>query len=54
LISSILKKKPSERLSMEEIFSHEWLLSFESIFNINIAEFVENAGEDDDDDDESY
>ena len=42
LITNILKPEPSERLSLDEIFSHPWMKKFEKSFNIKISEYVYN------------
>jgi len=40
LIKGILKKIPKERLSMSEIFSHDWMKSNEKIYNIRIDKYI--------------
>ena len=40
LIQGILKKNPKERLSMSEIFSHEWMKTHEKIYNIRIEKYI--------------
>ncbi|CAD8191316.1 unnamed protein product [Paramecium pentaurelia] len=40
LIKGILKYIPSERLTMEQIFDHPWMLKNAAIFNIDIWSFV--------------
>lgn len=40
LIKSILNPEPEERLSLDEIFSHPWMKTFEHNYGIDIQSFV--------------
>jgi serine/threonine protein kinase len=40
LIKKILQPDPEKRLSMAQIFEHEWMRKFEKNYGINIASFV--------------
>ena len=36
----ILKHKPSDRLTFDQIFRHKWMRSWEGVFNISIEDYV--------------
>lgn len=40
LISKILKTNPQERLSMDEIFHHSWMVKREKEYKINIEKYI--------------
>ena len=42
LILSLLKFDSKERIGLEEIFKHQWLLGFESVYKIKIENYVNN------------
>ena len=42
LISDLLKYNPQERLGLNEVFHHSWLLNFEELYNIKIETFLTN------------
>ena len=40
LITKILKKNPNERLTLEEIFKHKWMIYYEKVFDFKIENFL--------------
>ncbi len=40
LIEGILKINPKERMSLEDIFNHQWLLQYEKVYKIKIGNYI--------------
>jgi serine/threonine protein kinase len=40
LIEGILKINPKERMSLEEIFNHQWLQQYEKVYKIKISNYI--------------
>lgn len=43
LIQRILQRNPKERIEFPEIFAHPWVQTFETIYKINLQNFVYNT-----------